>query len=136
MTRPRLGVAAVVVRDGSLLLVRRGHEPEAGTWAFPGGHVEAGETLAQAVVREVAEETGLLVACGHLVGYVELVDAGEVVLDFAAVLLDDREPRPSSDVSAAAFVPLEDVRRLPLAARMREFLDAHAILPLRTDPAR
>ncbi len=58
--------AGAVVRDGDrVLLVQRGHDPEAGRWTLPGGRVEPGETPAQAAAREVAEETGLVVAVGR-----------------------------------------------------------------------
>jgi 8-oxo-dGTP diphosphatase len=58
---PVAGVGAVVLRDGQVLLVRRGREPLRGRWSLPGGVLELGETLAQGVVREVLEETGLRV---------------------------------------------------------------------------
>lgn len=56
--------------DGRLLLIRRAHEPSAGLWSVPGGRVEDGESDAEAVVRELREETGLLVEPGALVGTV------------------------------------------------------------------
>ncbi len=59
---PVAGVGAVVLRDGQVLLVRRGREPLHGRWSLPGGVLELGETMAEAVVREVFEETGLRVA--------------------------------------------------------------------------
>jgi mutator protein MutT len=58
---PVVGVGGVVVRDGKVLLIRRGKEPLYGRWVVPGGTVELGESLEQALVREVAEETGLRV---------------------------------------------------------------------------
>ena len=58
---PIVGVGAVVIHDGKVLLVRRGQEPLKGEWSLPGGALELGETLQQGVVREVLEETGLVV---------------------------------------------------------------------------
>ena len=74
MTSPILAVGAVAVVDDRLLLIRRGHGPAAGEWSVPGGHVEAGEPVEAAVVREVAEETGLQVVVDELLGWVERFD--------------------------------------------------------------
>ncbi len=63
-------VGAIAVRDGALLLIRRGHAPSRGRWSLPGGRVEPGETAREALVREMAEETGLAVTVGELVGEV------------------------------------------------------------------
>lgn len=67
-----IGCVGAVIRDadGRLLLVRRGHEPGKGLWSVPGGRIEDGETDEQALVREVAEETGLIVTPGRLIGSV------------------------------------------------------------------
>jgi 8-oxo-dGTP diphosphatase len=69
----RIPCVGAVVHDerGRLLLVRRAHPPAQGTWSLPGGRVEPGEDDATAVVREVAEETGLRVEAGRVVGVVE-----------------------------------------------------------------
>ena len=65
-------VGAIIFDEaGRLLLIKRGHDPGAGLWSVPGGRIEPGETDEQAVVREVAEETGLLVTCGPLIGAVQ-----------------------------------------------------------------
>ncbi len=64
-------VGAIAVRDGALLLIRRGHAPSRGRWSLPGGRVEPGETAREALVREMAEETGLVVEVGDLVGEVQ-----------------------------------------------------------------
>ena len=66
--RPELCVGAVARRADDLLLIRRGTPPGLGQWSLPGGRVEPGETMAEAVVREVAEETGWKVEVGRLIG--------------------------------------------------------------------
>ena len=103
MTRPELCVGGVAVLDGNLLLVRRGHGPAAGQWSVPGGRVEHGETIAEAVVREVREETGLESVCGALVGWVERFadDHHFVILDFEVTVLDDTTPRAGDDAAEA-----------------------------------
>lgn len=68
---PLVGVGAVIVHEGRVLLVRRGTEPARGVWSIPGGLIEIGEMLHEAVVREVREETGLQI---EPVGLVELLD--------------------------------------------------------------
>jgi ADP-ribose pyrophosphatase YjhB (NUDIX family) len=71
--RPLVGVGAVVVHEGRVLLVRRGSEPLKGHWTLPGGVLEVGETLAEGVAREVHEETGLLVEPLELVELLERI---------------------------------------------------------------
>jgi ADP-ribose pyrophosphatase YjhB (NUDIX family) len=91
-TRPYLAVSAAIFRDGRVLIVRRGRPPAHGLYTLPGGGVELGETLEQAVVREVREETGLAIAPLALVGFREAIArdaAGKierhfVILPFAA----------------------------------------------------
>ncbi len=61
---PVVGVGAVIVRDGRALIVRRAHEPRRGEWSLPGGRVELGETLIEALRREMKEETGLDIEVG------------------------------------------------------------------------
>jgi ADP-ribose pyrophosphatase YjhB (NUDIX family) len=70
---PLVGVGAVVVHEGRVLLVRRGSEPLKGHWTLPGGVLEVGETLAEGVAREVHEETGLLVEPLELVELLERI---------------------------------------------------------------
>lgn len=128
--RPEVCVGAIAVDDDRLLLVRRGHGPAAGSWSVPGGRVERGETLAEAVVREVAEETRIEVVCDAFVGWVERIDeVGHfVILDFSVTPLDAVEPVAGGDASEAAWVRLSDVAELRLADGLAEFLHEHGIL--------
>jgi ADP-ribose pyrophosphatase len=78
---PRIGVGGVLVRDGRVLLIRRGKPPLYGRWLIPGGTVELGETLTQALVRELREETGLTVRQHELLILFDSIEqAGERVL--------------------------------------------------------
>jgi 8-oxo-dGTP diphosphatase len=125
-------VGAVVVADDRLLLVRRGRGPAQGRWSVPGGRVENGETLAEAVVRELREETGVDAVCGALLGWVERIGDGHhfVIMDFAAVVLDAVDPTAGDDAAEAAWVPLSDVAELDLVAGLAEFLADHGVIEL------
>lgn len=130
MAVPEICVGAIVVHDGNLLLVRRGRGPAAGSWSVPGGRVEFGELLVEAVVREMAEETGLECVCGELVGWVErfVDDRHFVIMDFEVTPLDDTAPRAGDDAAEVAWVPLADVADLALVDGLAEFLHDHGIL--------
>lgn len=129
---PEMCVGAVVVEEDRLLLIRRGHGPAQGEWSVPGGRVEEGELLAEAVVRELAEETGLEGVCGELVGWVERVadDHHFVILDFAVQLLDpSATPVAGDDAAEVRWVPLEEVAEHRLVEGLAEFLHDHDIIP-------
>jgi len=89
-TGPQLAVSAGIFRDGKILLVRRAREPAKGIYTFPGGRVEFGESLTEALTREVREETGLIIEIVGLAGYREYLPARTgglghfVILPFAA----------------------------------------------------
>jgi 8-oxo-dGTP diphosphatase len=80
---PIVGVGAVVIDGTKVLLVRRGNEPLKGEWSLPGGAVELGETLQQGVVREVLEETGLVVVPAGIVEVLDRITQDEVLQDGA-----------------------------------------------------
>jgi 8-oxo-dGTP diphosphatase len=119
-----LCVGAVLVDDGRLLLVRRGHAPGAGEWSIPGGRVEVGETLPEAVLRELREETGIEGMCGDLMGWVERMDEDHhfVILDFAVSTLDPIEPVAGDDAVEAEWVDLDEVGERTLVAELGQFL--------------
>ena len=127
--RPEVCVGGIAVRGESVLLIRRGRPPSQGLWAFPGGRVEPGERLSDAVEREVAEETGLRVRCGDLVGVTEhLSDSAHfVILDYAVQCPPDAAPVAGDDAADARFVSFAEIREgsLPLSGGMRDFLDQH-----------
>jgi len=75
--RPTLGVLAVVLCEGAALLVQRANPPDQHLWSFPGGKVEPGETVAEAAVRELAEETGLFASAGPQLGTKEIIHRDE-----------------------------------------------------------
>ncbi len=129
---PTLAVGAVVVDDDRLLLVQRRHQPGAGSWAVPGGRVGVGETLVEAVTRELREETGLEGVCGPLIGRSEILGDSDrehlVILDFEVTLMATEEPVAASDATSARWVPLTDVAELPLAPGLAEFLHDHDII--------
>jgi 8-oxo-dGTP diphosphatase len=123
-------VGAVALDDDRLLLIRRGQGPAAGEWSIPGGRVEEGETLAEAVVRELAEETGVEGVCEELIGWVERIgpDHHFVILDFAVTVLEPGTPKAGSDAAEAAWVDLDEVARYRLVDGLAEFLHEHGIL--------
>lgn len=128
---PEVAVGAVVIDDDRLLLIRRGRGVAVGQWSLPGGVVEAGELLAEAVVRELLEETGLEGVCGSLVGVVERFIEGRhyVILDHHVTLLEpDTTPVAGDDAAEVAWVALSEVAEWPLVAGLAEFLHDHGIL--------
>jgi 8-oxo-dGTP diphosphatase len=70
---PIIGVGAVIIKDGHVLLAKRAHPPIAGQWSIPGGALEVGELVREAAVREAREETGLIVEPGELLGVFDRV---------------------------------------------------------------
>jgi 8-oxo-dGTP diphosphatase len=105
-----MGVGAVVVKEGRVLLIRRGHEPLKGHWSLPGGLVELGESLASAVVREVREETGLTVEPLELIELLDRIQReGErvryhyVIADYLCRVAGGRL-QAASDADAARWV--------------------------------
>jgi len=116
---PRVGVGAVVLDAGRVLLVRRGKPPLAGKWSLPGGMLELGETTTEAARREVAEECGLQIRVGELAGILDRVvrDAEGriryhwVLVDYVATV-ESGELCAASDADEAQWVEVDEVARL------------------------
>jgi len=129
-TRPMVGVGAIIFRDDRVLLVQRGSEPAKGKWSLPGGLVELGESLHDAVRREVLEEVGLRVEVLDLAVALDRVifDAeGKiqyhyVLLDFICEAQRHETPIPASDASNCRFVPLQDLSQMHLTRGTAEVI--------------
>lgn len=124
-------VGAIAVRNGSLLLVQRGRQPAIGRWSVPGGRVEAGETEADAVAREVAEETGLLVEVGPLVGEVVRAGVGDVVYRIRDYVVDvvGGVEQAGDDADDVAWVPLDQLADRDLTDGLLDALRGWSVLP-------
>lgn len=126
---PLVGVAAIIVEGGRVLLVRRDHDPDRGKWSVPGGLVEAGETLAAAVKRETLEETGLVVEPGEMATIAEAITPnGNGRIRFHYVLIDffahpvGGHLQASSDASDLGWATGQEAMELDLTAGVRAFL--------------
>ena len=123
--RPVVGVGAVVLdEEGRVLLVRRAHEPLKGEWSLPGGVVELGETLQEALVRELLEETGLTVSVGPVVEVLDRVERGPdgrveyhfVIIDYLCRAAGGRM-MSASDAAEAVWVPPAELERYRLTEK-------------------
>jgi 8-oxo-dGTP diphosphatase len=128
----RILCVGAIVTDGHgrLLLIQRGHEPGKGLWSLPGGRVEPGETDAEALVREMEEETGLTVAPGRLIGQVDRPGrAGDVfdIRDYAATVTGGTL-RPGDDAADARWVARGDMAVLPMTEGLVEALTEWGVL--------
>jgi len=125
MPQQRVPCVGAIITDtaGRLLLIKRGHEPEAGRWSLPGGRIEPGESDEQALVREVREETGLEVAPGRLVGVAERPWPGGVLVirDYAAQVTGG-DLAAGDDAADARWVSLPGFGGLPLTSGLQEIL--------------
>jgi 8-oxo-dGTP diphosphatase len=117
---PRVAVGGVVIKEDRVLLVRRGKPPSEGEWAIPGGSVELGETLQEAVQREILEETGITIRVGkdpiHVFDDVRKDNAGHirfhyVILDFSGEFLRGKV-KAADDAKDARWVSPEDFSQL------------------------
>jgi 8-oxo-dGTP diphosphatase len=122
--RPFVGIGAVIVDGGKVLLVKRGSEPLKGEWSLPGGAVEVGETLEACVVREMQEETGLDVDVGPVIEVFDRItydDGGRVQFHYVLVdyLCRPRAGRlqAGSDVDDARFVAPADLAAYKLTEK-------------------
>lgn len=127
---PRVGVGAITIHEGKVLLVKRGVEPARGLWAVPGGTLELGETLQECTAREMLEETGITIkvgACVYVFDFFERDENGKikfhfVIVDFAGQYLSG-EPKSADDADDARWFAPEELRELPVARNTLEALE-------------
>jgi 8-oxo-dGTP diphosphatase len=112
--------------EGRLLMIRRAHDPGRGLWSVPGGRVEPGETDAQALVRELEEETGLTVEPRALVGRVRRGSFD--IADYRCAVVGG-ELRAGDDASDALWCTSADLAQLPLVPQLADTLRDWNALP-------
>jgi 8-oxo-dGTP diphosphatase len=121
--RPQAGVSICVVRDGRALLAQRSRQPLRGLWSLPGGHIEWGETLHQAGLRELAEETAVEAEIRMLLDTVDIIErnpAGDVLYHYVLTTFGAAwragEARAGSDAAAVRWVSAAELDDLPMTA--------------------
>jgi 8-oxo-dGTP diphosphatase len=124
--------AVVFDTEGRLLLVKRANPPAQGKWSLPGGRQEAGESPEQGVVREVREETGLVVTVGREVGTVHrLAPSGDtyVIRDFVCVVVGSSEVEAADDAADAQFFDIGQLADLDTSEGLLEALREWRLIP-------
>ena len=116
--------------QGRLLMIQRGHEPGAGLWSIPGGRIEPGETDAEALIREMLEETNLTVEVGRLLGRVRRPFPGGAVIDIRdyAVTVTGGTLRPGDDAADARWIAAADLNSLDITEGLIEALTDWGVL--------
>jgi len=126
---PRVGVGAIVIHQGRILLVKRASSPGKGFWAIPGGLVELGVTVREAAEREILEETGISVRAKEAFYIFDFIDRDSggnikyhyIIIDFLADYLGG-EPKAADDVSDARWVAPDEAAALNLSPTTRKLL--------------
>ncbi len=129
-SNPLVGVGAVAIKNGKILLVKRAFEPGAGKWSIPGGLVEVGEKLSEACARETEEETGIKVEILELINVFDMIDRDDdgraryhyVLVDFLAKPVGGEE-RKSEEVTEIAWVDYQDAKLMDLTRTARKALE-------------
>ncbi|MFQ6073987.1 MAG: NUDIX hydrolase [Candidatus Bathyarchaeia archaeon] len=131
-TRPIVGAGALMIENGKLLLIKRGAKPGQGKWSIPGGLVELGERVQEAIVREVKEECGLDIEVERLIDVFDSITRDEkeriqyqfVVVNFLAKIKGGTL-KNADDVLEARWVPLNEVEKYNLTNSFRAFFQKH-----------
>lgn len=126
---PVVGVGGIVIKDRSILLVRRGNPPSQGQWGVPGGCLELGEPIREGVAREVREECGIEIKVAELFDIFEVLEKDDMgIVEFHYVLLDflaehiSGTPVTGSDADECRFIPFSDLGEYDLTPGVVELL--------------
>jgi len=130
---PHIGVGVMMVRDNHLLLIKRKYNPDAGYWSIPGGHLDLGERVEHAAVREAQEETGFKTKITKLAGIINKImydDEGKI--EYHYVLINyfveqiegdpNQPPNAADDALDAKFVPFDEIKNYQLTESLVELL--------------
>ncbi len=134
---PRPAVAVVVVRKGKVLMVLRGNPPAENTWSLPGGSIELGEEVAEAAVREVREETSLVVEALGPVTCEDAIyrDGGRIRFHYVIIYVAARyvsgEVRAGDDARDAGFFSLDELREMRVEKKTMMILEGLLSKPAR-----
>ncbi|UCD01111.1 MAG: NUDIX hydrolase [Promethearchaeota archaeon] len=131
--RPHVGVGILLVRDNHLLLVKRKYNPDAGYWSIPGGHLDLGEKVELAAVREAFEETGFKVKVSKLAGIINKImydNSGKIEYHYVLInyFVEQTEgdpnqlPKAADDALDARFVPFDQLKSYKLTESLIELL--------------
>lgn len=131
--RPHVGVGILLVRNETLLLVKRKFDPDAGYWSIPGGHIELGERTESAAEREGFEETGFKVKVSKLAGIIDKIMLDEEgKIEYHYILINyfveqiegnmNQAPMPDSDALDARFVKFSELKNYKLTDSLVELL--------------
>jgi len=130
---PRVGVGALVIHEGKVLLVKRGAPPNKGLWAVPGGSLELGESLRECAERETFEETGVVIRAEKPIYVFDLIEGDAkgrirfhfVIVDLMATYVDG-SPHGRDDALEAKWVGKEDIPKMPTGENTLKLLrDVH-----------
>ena len=131
--RPHIGVGVMMVRDDHLLLIKRKYNPDAGYWSIPGGHLDLGERVEHAAVREAQEETGFKTKITKLAGIINKIMYDEdgkieyhyVLINYFVEQIEgdpDQPPKAADDALDAKFVPFDELKNYKLTESLVELL--------------
>ena len=131
--RPHIGVGVLLIREETLLLVKRKFNPDAGYWSIPGGHLDLGERIQDAAIREALEETGFKVKIKDLAGIIDKIMYDEKgKIEYHYVLINyfveqiqgdfNQPPIADDDALDAKFVPFIELKRYKLTESLIELL--------------